>query len=62
MSVVTASVRVQPINRTVVFLKVREVVLSNDAWRVAIDISPGTYEETASTIRTDLLAIEKQKT
>jgi tetrahydromethanopterin S-methyltransferase subunit B len=44
-----------------VFLKEREV-LFNDAWRVAIDISQGTYEETASTIITDLLAVEKQKT
>jgi hypothetical protein len=53
MSVVTASVRVQPINSTVVYLKEREVILSNDAWRVAIVISPGTYEETASIIRTE---------
>jgi hypothetical protein len=59
---VTASVVVQPLNSTVVFLKEKDVVLSKDAWRVKIDISPGTYAETASTVRADLLVLHKQKT
>jgi hypothetical protein len=39
-------------------LKETDVILTNDAWRVAIDLDTSTYEEIIPTIRADLLEVE----
>jgi hypothetical protein len=42
-------------------LKEGDIILSSDAWRIAIDLDMSTYEEAISTIRTDIRLIEEQR-
>jgi len=35
---IAAETFVQPLNRSVIFLKERDIILSNDVWRIAIDV------------------------
>jgi hypothetical protein len=44
-----------------IFVKERDVILSNDHWRVAVNVNLSTYHEVLSTVKSDLLAIEKQR-
>jgi hypothetical protein len=46
---------------TVVFVTVKDVILSNEHWRVAVNVNLSTYHEVLSTVKSDLLAIEKQR-
>ena len=51
----------QPLNNDVLFLKETDIILTNDAWCIAIDIYISMYEEVIFTIRTDLLVVEQHK-
>ena len=51
----------QPLNHSVIFMKERDVVLSNDQWRVAVNVNLSTYYEVLSTVKSDLLAVEQQR-
>jgi hypothetical protein len=44
-----------------VFLRERDIVLTNENWRTAIDLDDTPYREVISTIREDLLLVEKTK-
>jgi len=44
----------------VVFLEEKHIVLTNDAWRVVIDLDVSAYGEMISTIKGDLLFVEGQ--
>jgi hypothetical protein len=44
-----------------VFLKNREVTLTNNDWRIAIYLNLDPYVEALATIRVDLQMVEKQK-
>lgn len=61
LSLIVAELCIQPLNHSVVFLKERDIILSSDAWRIAIDLGVSDYEEAISTIRTDLRQIEGQR-
>jgi hypothetical protein len=52
---------VQPLNSSVVFLKESDIILTNDAWNVAICINISTYHEAICSIRADLLLVEHSK-
>jgi hypothetical protein len=39
----------------------RDVILSNDQWRVAVNVNLSTYHEVLSTVKSDLLAVEQQR-
>jgi hypothetical protein len=43
------------------FFKWSDIVLTNDAWRIAVGFNISTYQEVISTIRTDILSVEKQE-
>jgi hypothetical protein len=58
--IVLAELHVQPLNHSVIFVKERNVILSNDHWRVAVNVNLSTYHEVLSTVKSDL-AIEKQR-
>jgi hypothetical protein len=45
----------------VIFSKHMDVILTNNAWRVAIDLDTSQYEEVISTLKSDLLLVESQK-
>jgi len=52
---------VHPLNRRVIFLKERDIILSSDVWRIAIDVKMEPHEEAFSIIRGDLLRAEERK-
>jgi len=59
---VTTEVEIQPINQSVVFLRERENFVTNDAWRVVLELNTSIYTEAILTIREDLrLAYEQRK-
>jgi len=41
-----------------VFLKEKDIFLTNDAWRIAIDVDMSAYEEAVATIKADLILLE----
>ena len=44
-----------------IFSKHTDVILTNDAWRVPIDLDTSQYEEIIFTLKGDLLLFENQK-
>jgi hypothetical protein len=58
---VAAYLMVETINRSLVFLKDRYIVLSFEAWHVAIDLNTSAYEYLLCTIQGDLILVDKQK-
>jgi hypothetical protein len=42
-------------------VKERDVILLNDHWRVEVNVNLSMYHEVLSTVKSDLLAIEKQR-
>ena len=43
-----------------VFLKEKEIILTNVVWRVTIDLSTAAHEEVISAIRRDLHLVERK--
>jgi len=43
-------------------LKEKDIFLTNDAWRIAIDVDMSTYEEAVGSITADLILLEGHKT
>jgi len=60
-SCVATGVFIQPLNHSVVYLKEREVILTNDFWRVVVDFRTAEYEDVIATIHEDLLVVERQR-
>jgi len=56
-SAVTAESFIQHLIHSVLFLKDRDIVLSSDAWHVALGLNVSTYEDVLSTIKSDLSII-----
>jgi len=44
LSFIAAELLVQPLNHSVVFFKEMYIILTNDAWLIAIDRDMSTYE------------------
>jgi len=44
-----------------VFLKQKDIFLTNDAWRIAIDVDMSSYEEAVATVKADLISLEGQR-
>jgi len=61
LSITTADPSVQSLNGSAVFLKETDIFLTDDVWRIAIEIDLNPYEEAISTIRTDLQTVEQRK-
>jgi len=59
--VALAELRIQPLNNSVLFLKVADIVLSSDDWRIAVVCDISGYYDTVSAIKTDLLTVERQR-
>ena len=55
------SFQIQHVNNSVTFLKEKDVILTNDHWRVAIDLDTSRYEDVISSIRSDLMVVSKQQ-
>ena len=56
-----AELHVQPLNHSVMFMKERDVIPSNDQWRVIVIVNRSTYHEVLSIVKSDLLAVEQQR-
>ena len=61
MTVVLAELSIQPLNRSIVFLKDKDIFLTNDAWRIAFDVDMSAYEEAVATIEADIILPEGQR-
>jgi hypothetical protein len=61
LHLVAAELYIQAANRSVIFLKERDLVLTSDYWRIAIDVNVEPYEEAILTIKEDSLTAEKQR-
>ena len=48
-------------NNNVIFLKETDIVVTNDAWRIAIDIDIRMYHDMISTVTQDLQLVEQSK-
>jgi hypothetical protein len=55
------SFQIQPTNNSLLFLKEKDVILTNDHWLVAIDFDTSRYEDVISSIRSDLMVVSKQQ-
>ena len=61
LSLVVAEIHVEPLNHSVAFSKERDIILSSDTWRVALDLHMNSYEEAISAIRADEQTIEEHR-
>ena len=52
---------VQSSNSSVIFLKETDIIVTNGAWRIAVDIGVRTYHDIIFTIRQDLNFVEQNK-
>jgi hypothetical protein len=59
LSITSADPSVQTLNGSVVFLEETDIFLTDDSWRITIEIDINPYEEAISTIRADLLAVKQ---
>jgi hypothetical protein len=50
----TTELQVLPVNRNELFLKEKDVIVTSDAWRVAVDLDTQVYEDAIATVRYDL--------
>jgi hypothetical protein len=51
---VAADLFIQPTNRSVVFLKEEDIVLTNKNWRIAINLDVTAYQVVITTVREGL--------
>jgi len=61
LSLISAEITIQPLNHSAVFLREKDIILTNENWRIAIDLDVTPYREVISKVREDLLILEKQK-
>jgi hypothetical protein len=55
------SFQIQTTNNSVLLLKEKDVILTNDHWRLDIDLDTSRYEDVISSTRSDLLIVSKQQ-
>jgi len=58
---VAAETFAQPLNSSVIFSRERDIMFSNNVWRIVIDVKMEPYEEALSIIRGDLLRVEERE-
>jgi hypothetical protein len=61
LRLIAADLLIQPLNYSMMFLKEKVVILTNDVWLIAIYYDEGPCEEVFSTIKEDLLTVENRK-
>jgi hypothetical protein len=61
LNLIQAELSIQPLNSSVIILKQKDIIVTDDTWRIALDIDVNVFEEALSTIKADLLLIESQK-
>ena len=58
LGIVLADLSIQPINRNEVFLKEKDITLTNSAWRIKSDVDVNAYEEAVATVKADIISLE----
>ena len=64
MNLILEEPSIQPLNSSVIIIiiiKQNDTIVTDYAWRIAVDIDVNIFEETLSTIKAYLLLIESQK-
>jgi hypothetical protein len=60
LNLILAELSIQPLNSSVIILKQKDII-TDDAWRIAVDVDVNVFEEALSTIKADLILFESQK-
>ena len=50
MNLTLAELSIQPLNSSVIILKQKDII-TDDAWRIAVDVDVNVFEEALSTIK-----------
>jgi hypothetical protein len=53
LSMVTGQT-MNPLNHSMIFLKTKDIIMTNDVWRIVLDLNLRPYEDIISTLRRDL--------
>ena len=64
MNLILEEPSIQPLNSSVIIIiiiKQNDTIVTDYAWRIAVDIDVNIFEEALFTIKADLLLIESQK-
>ena len=61
LSLIVAEIHIEPLNHSVAFLKERDIILSSNTWRLALDLDINIYDEGISAILADVLKIEEYR-
>ena len=61
-SLEAAGVKIQPLRHGVIFVKEKDIVLTNDAYRFAVNSDTVPYEDAVSKVREDLMIVNNYKT
>jgi hypothetical protein len=56
-----SDLQVVPVNRNVLFMEEKYVIVSSDVWRIAVDVDTKIYEDAIATVRSDLTTVGQQK-
>jgi len=54
-------VQILSMDKSVLFLEDRNVIITSDAWRVAIDLDTQVYKDAIATVRNDFASVDKQR-
>ena len=61
LTCIAAEIVIQPLNRSVLFLKEKDMVLTNTNWRIAVEFDMTPYQDVMSTVKEDLLLVKGQR-
>ena len=56
LTVVLAELIIKPLNHSVVILKEKDIFLTNDVWRILIDVDMSIYEVAVATAKADIIS------
>jgi len=60
LNLILAELSIQPLNSSIIILKQKDIIVTDDAWCITVDIDVNVFKA-LSTIKADLLLIESQK-
>jgi hypothetical protein len=53
---------IHPLNHSTIFLKTKDIIMTNDVWRIVLDLNLRPYENLISTLRGDLQLVHNGTT
>lgn len=60
-TIITSQPNVRQVNHSVMALKTTDVILSEDKWRIILDVDSQAFDTVSATIRNDLTVVSQTK-